>query len=191
MKNSSKTQKALALGTLLLTTGFTSLAPASAHDQLLSVTPEANSNLTEAPEEIVLNFSGEIMDLDGANQVRIVDADGNSLTDGEPEVQGTTLTQKLVQDDSQHDTYTVSWRVVSSDGHPIQDSFTYTIGDGASAASSVAPATSSATASEEAAVGETTGTTVGFTATNIAIFVAASLLTLGALAAIAVKMRRR
>lgn len=114
--------------------------PAAAHDELVFTNPADGATLTEAPASLELTYSGDIMDVDGANQVRVTNAAGESVTDGTPDIDGKVVTQDLATA-AADDTYTVTWRVVSSDGHPIQGTFTYTVGQGSSSASSTAAAT--------------------------------------------------
>ncbi|MFC6352557.1 copper resistance protein CopC [Rothia nasimurium] len=121
----------------LATASLLGMNPAAAHDELISTNPANGASLPEAPTSLKLTYSGEIMDLEGANQVRVTNAAGESVTDGAPQIAGKTVTQDLATA-SAHDAYTVTWRVVSSDGHPIQGIFTYTVGQGSTAASSSA-----------------------------------------------------
>lgn len=102
------------------------LAPggvATAHDELLSTDPEDGATLQEAPEELVLTFSGQIAQV-GA-QLQVTDADGGDVADGDPVVQGTDLIQALT--DIGSGDYEVIWRVTSSDGHPISGTFDFTV----------------------------------------------------------------
>lgn len=139
---------ALAAGSLL------GMNPATAHDELVSTNPTDGATLTEAPASLELTYSGDIMDVDGANQVRVTNAAGESVTDGDPEVDGTVVTQDLATA-AADDTYTVTWRVVSSDGHPIQGTFTYTVGQGGSTTSATTQAATTGAAEPSA---ENTGT---------------------------------
>lgn len=139
---------ALAAGSLL------GMNPAAAHDELVSTNPADGATLTEAPASLELTYSGDIMDVDGANQVRVTNAAGESVTDGAPEVDGTVVTQDLATA-AADDTYTVTWRVVSSDGHPIQGTFTYTVGQGGNATSATTQAATTGAAEPSA---ENTGT---------------------------------
>lgn len=123
--------------------------PASAHDELISTNPADGATLTQAPASLELTYSGDIMDLDGANQVRVTNAAGDSVTDGEPEIDGTVVTQDLATA-AADDTYTVTWRVVSSDGHPIQGTFTYIVGEGSAADSATTQAATTAAAEPSA-----------------------------------------
>lgn len=123
--------------------------PASAHDELISTNPADGATLTQAPASLELTYSGDIMDVDGANQVRVTNAAGDSVTDGEPEIDGAVVTQDLATA-AADDTYTVTWRVVSSDGHPIQGTFTYTVGEGSSVDSATTQAATTAAAEPSA-----------------------------------------
>lgn len=102
--------------------------PAFAHDELIGSTPVAGSQVDELPAEVVLTFSGVLLDEPGATQVVVTDASGASLVGGDPVLDGTRLTQPL--EGSASGEVTVIWRVVSSDGHPISDEFTFTVGSG-------------------------------------------------------------
>lgn len=139
---------ALAAGSLL------GMNPAAAHDELVSTNPTDGATLTEAPASLELTYSGDIMDVDGANQVRVTNAAGESVTDGAPDIDGKVVTQDLATA-AADDTYTVTWRVVSSDGHPIQGTFTYTVGQGSKVADATAQAATTGAAEPSA---ESTGT---------------------------------
>lgn len=103
--------------------------PASAHDELIAVSPEPDSDLTTAPEEVELSFSGDVMDI--GHQVGVTDSEGRSVTDGPLEPEGNRIVQPLTGAGTEDETYRVVWRVVSSDGHPIEGTFTYDVGSGA------------------------------------------------------------
>ena len=96
---------------------------AVAHDELLTSDPEDGATLQEAPEELVLTFSGQIAQV-GA-QLQITDAEGDDVSDGDPVAQGTDLVQPLT--DLGSGDYEVVWRVTSSDGHPISGAFGFTV----------------------------------------------------------------
>ncbi|WP_312182366.1 copper resistance protein CopC [Arthrobacter sp.] len=110
--------------------------PALAHDELVSATPADGTVLEEAPAEIKLVFSSELMDL--GNQVIVADASGADQVQAEPILNRETLVQKLpALSDGE---YQVSWRAVSSDGHPITGAFSFTVGDPASTDAATDPA---------------------------------------------------
>lgn len=101
-------------------------APASAHDELLSSTPETGQRLTEAPTQVTLTFSADVLDTGAA--VIVADAGGHDWVATEPVLDGATVTVEL-QPDMPAAGYEVRWRVVSSDGHPIAGTVPFTIGD--------------------------------------------------------------
>lgn len=133
MRTMMRTLAAVLLASLMLFGG----AAAQAHDELVSSDPAANATLTQAPTELNLTYSANLMNIEGGNRVRVVDSTGASVAEGEPQVKGTTVTQPLkIKDASADETYTVTWRVVSSDGHPIQGTYTFSVGAGKAAAPS-------------------------------------------------------
>lgn len=115
-----------AAATLLLSIGSLAAAtPASAHDELRSSDPAAGATLETPPEQLTLTFSGEISTEAGATEIQVTDADGTSLTDGDPVVEGAVVTQPLT--DAASGAVTVLWKVVSSDGHPISGELGFTV----------------------------------------------------------------
>ena len=72
---------ALAAGSLLLVAG-----PASAHDELLSTDPAADSSLEALPAQLTLTFSGQLLAEPGATEVQATDAAGTSLIAGDPSI---------------------------------------------------------------------------------------------------------
>lgn len=100
-------------------------APAFAHDELVSTDPSADAVLDALPGQITLTFSADILDAEGSTVVQVTDASGASLTDGAPTVSGIDATQALAGPAS--GAVTVVWRVVSSDGHPIDGTFSFTV----------------------------------------------------------------
>jgi len=100
--------------------------PASAHDSLIDSDPAADSTIEKLPEDLTLTFSAGLIAGEGSTAVVIEDADGNSITDGEPTVDGAMVIQPLVTDAAAGD-YTVLWQVVSSDGHPTDGEFSFTL----------------------------------------------------------------
>lgn len=111
---------AAAVGTLLaLTVAFA--APASAHDTLTGSTPKKGATV-ESPSEIELTYSGSVR----LPRVVVTDASGKEYQSGDPRAVDNKVTAGLngVLPDGE---YTVAWRVVSSDGHPIQGTYTFTV----------------------------------------------------------------
>jgi methionine-rich copper-binding protein CopC len=140
----------LALATTLLgialaaAVGIATAAPASAHDHLVSSDPGDDAALHEPPAAIKLVYSADVL-ATGA-RVAVTGPDGDVET-GEPQVAGETVVATL-PDGLAGGEYTVTWRVVSSDGHPIEGSFGFDVAE--QAAPSPSP-TESGAPSEPAA----------------------------------------
>lgn len=115
----------LALLVALCGLAAVSVAPASAHDRLLGSDPADGAVLDHSPTQITLTFSDEIEAL--GSQVVVVDTLGNELASGTPTIDGTSATLPLGM--LTNSGYTVTWRVVSSDGHPIDGTFGFTVDD--------------------------------------------------------------
>ncbi|WP_114853693.1 copper resistance CopC family protein [Brachybacterium sp. YJGR34] len=109
---------------LLLSVLVAAPPPASAHDTLLSSDPADGDVLETSPEAITLTYSADILAVSPV--VRITDESGTELADITPTVDGPTATATLPEP-LPAGTHTVQWRVVSSDGHPIEGSFTVTV----------------------------------------------------------------
>lgn len=99
--------------------------PAAAHDELIGTDPSADAVLESLPAEITLSYSADVLPDTGATVIEVTDAAGTSLTDGAPEVSGAEVTQALAGPAS--GAVTVRWRVVSSDGHPIDGEFAFSV----------------------------------------------------------------
>ena len=114
----------LALGAALAT------APAaSAHSVLLSSSPAAGSSVATSPEDITLAFNEPIQA--STMEVAVTASSRVVVTEEKPTVSGTIITQKLPPD-LPNDTYTVAYRVISVDGHPVSESLTFSVDDPAS-----------------------------------------------------------
>ena len=111
-------------GALLLAALLALPAPAQAHDTLLSSDPEDGATLETSPEEIALTYSADILEV--SPLVRITDESGTELAEIVPTVEGPVATATLTEP-LPAGTHAVQWRVVSSDGHPIEGTFTLTV----------------------------------------------------------------
>jgi methionine-rich copper-binding protein CopC len=124
-----------------------SAAPASAHDVAESTTPANGAAVTEVPASVAITFNNRPLAIGSGVTVT---AGGENWADGPVEIIDNQAVQKL-REGAPAGEYTVVWRVVSSDSHPIEGTFTFTAtagsttSAGASAgASTSAPASSSA-----------------------------------------------
>lgn len=129
-------------------------SPAFAHDELIGSSPAAGSEVDALPAEITLTFSGVLIDGAGTTQVVVTDASGADITGGDPVLDGTKVTQPLAAS-AAPGLVTVVWRVVSSDGHPVSDQFTFTVAGGSGASPEASASASSPAATSSAAVAPT------------------------------------
>ena len=138
----------IALAAALLTAFLILFAPlsASAHDSLLSSSPEADGTVEALPAELTLTFSAKLIDGEGATEVVVTDPSGASVTDGAATVNGAIVTQPLASDGTVAGVYHVIWKIVSSDGHPTSGEFDFTV---STATEPTAPPTLEPTATAE------------------------------------------
>ncbi|WP_310376398.1 copper resistance CopC family protein [Catenuloplanes atrovinosus] len=128
-------------------------APAYAHNRLTSSTPAEGARLEAAPAQIALTFAESLNPV--YTQVIVSDAAKARVAVSDPVVDGATATVTLAGAPA-HGVYTVAYRVVSKDGHPVQGSYAFTVGSGVpSAAPEVTDPAS--TAAPPAAGGPPTG----------------------------------
>ncbi|MFB8239663.1 FixH family protein [Kitasatospora purpeofusca] len=102
--------------------------PASAHAALQSTDPAQNAVLPAAPQAVTLTFS-EAVSL-SSDSVRVLDPAGRAVDAGSPaHADGKDNTARVgLGSGLANGTYTVAWRAVSEDSHPIGGAFTFSIG---------------------------------------------------------------
>jgi copper resistance protein C len=103
-------------------------APAAAHARLVASTPGDGATLDEPPGEVVLEFN-EMVEAD-FGQLQVSGPDGERLDASAPIGEGTTVRSPLLEPTASG-TYTVAYRVVSADGHPVEGSFTFELTEAA------------------------------------------------------------
>ena len=125
------TQRLGVIYAVVLTAFGLLLAPqlAHAHDVLTDSTPEVDATVETTPQEVRLQFSGQPLDGEGlTNLIRVTDDQGNQWQDGDVTVEGYELAVPLCEGLPQGD-YTVTYRVVYSDGHTGEEGFSFTNAD--------------------------------------------------------------
>lgn len=95
-------------------------APASAHATLVGTDPVDGGVVEQAPEAMVLSFSEPMAQ---PAQVTITGPDGVIVDEDTPEIDGAEVRLPVTLPDA--GVYTVTWRVVSADGHPIDGTFSF------------------------------------------------------------------
>ncbi|QOF75625.1 copper resistance protein CopC (plasmid) [Aminobacter sp. SR38] len=103
--------------------GFMSAVPAFAHATLVGTSPSDGALIERPPEHLTLRFSEPVSPL----LLNLIKPDRTSLALADLEVTDRSL--KIFLPSSLLDgTYVLSWRVVSSDGHPIGGSVVFSVG---------------------------------------------------------------
>ena len=100
-------------------------SPASAHDTVIGTSPGDGETLTTAPTQVTVETSAVPQSI-GSRMV-VTASDGTVLFDGEP-----TITDRVASVELSavaNDGYQVAWRLVSSDGHPIDGTFGFVVDD--------------------------------------------------------------
>jgi len=105
---------------------FLPLSPSYSHSSLVSASPSSESVLVDFPMEIVLDFNEELLVIgqDDPNSVEVFDAAGE-LVSGESKVSGARISAGLSINGN--GSYSVKYRVVSKDGHVIDDSYDFEV----------------------------------------------------------------
>jgi methionine-rich copper-binding protein CopC len=119
MKKSSFAAVVAFAVSLLLGTALA--APALAHTALKSSDPAKNAQV-EAVRKVTLEFTESVR----FPAVLVRGADGRRYESGRPEVDGAKVIQQ-VADSIPPGAYTIAWRVVSDDGHPVVGEIPFTV----------------------------------------------------------------
>ena len=120
--------QALVLLATVLVLLLAGAAPASAHAALRGTDPDDKSVVKQAPRHVTLTFTESVGLLDDSFRVfgpdqRRVHTGEATHADGRSDTARVGLPGKLAQG-----TYTVAWRVVSADSHPVSGAFTFSVG---------------------------------------------------------------
>lgn len=126
------------------------VAPPSAfaHASLIGTTPARGAVLDRPPAQVVLRFDESVSTVEGS--VRVFDGevrrvDGGDVSKPSSEEVAVSLPAALAEG-----TYTVAWRVLSADSHPIRGAFVFSVGEPTGDASGVVEEVLDAQAGSEA-----------------------------------------
>ncbi|PYY60149.1 MULTISPECIES: copper resistance CopC family protein [unclassified Curtobacterium] len=133
--------------------------PASAHSALTSSTPADGAVVTGPLESVDLTFSeAPLAGLDAGLRIQVTDASGADVATGDVTVSGTTMRRAV---DLDRGSYTVLWRYVSPDGHPIEGRLAFEYRAAAPVSTPSASATPTPTAASGAPTPSATATATG------------------------------
>jgi copper resistance protein C len=119
--------KAIVTAGVLLLSVLSVFPSALAHSDLISSDPVAGASLEEMPESFSLTFNEELISIDGesVNTLTLQGIDGNRYELLAPTVVGAVLSAELSAAEYPAETYLLSYRAVSADGHPITGEITF------------------------------------------------------------------
>lgn len=104
---------------------FGAATPAAAHNVLVESAPEDGTSLESSPDVIELTFDQAVQEGD-VNQIAVTGPHGNQWVDDpvaiEQNVARTTLGEL-----GQAGEYTIGYRIISADGHPVGDEIAFTL----------------------------------------------------------------
>lgn len=106
----------------ILLGGLLGLGTAQAHTTLSSATPEPDSTVTEALTNIELKFNTDVEPLSTFKLL----LNGEEQPIGPIEIDGQYLRSAL-SDPLPNGDYTVVWKIVGEDGHPIESQYSFTL----------------------------------------------------------------
>jgi methionine-rich copper-binding protein CopC len=139
--------KRAALGSVLLALGILVAGPATsalAHTDLILSTPDDGAQVATVPDEVELTFSEDL--LPESVVVSVSDSSGMVIRVLELEVDGSDVVVTWPPGLTGTD-YTVNYRVVSQDGHPVTGSVSFSVDSPPSASLPSGVAASSAASS--------------------------------------------
>ncbi|MGV9915110.1 copper resistance CopC/CopD family protein [Streptomyces tendae] len=116
------------LGAVLVLFLLGGAGPASAHAALSSTDPGDGAVLQRAPGHVTLSFSESVGLRD--DSFRVLDPGGHRVRTGATgHAEGRSDTARVALPAGLGEgTYTVAWRVVSADSHPVSGAFTFSVG---------------------------------------------------------------
>ena len=150
--------------------------PASAHEELVSSDPSESGVLEALPSRAILTFSGAVAEV---HEVTVTGPDG-SVANGAATAVGAEVRQNLWA--GPDGAYTLTYDVLSADGHEIAGEIRFEVGDGLPA--EVRAAGSSASSASTASEDDSDGTLRG-------VVVPAAVVLLSGACALVIRQRRR
>ena len=115
-------KRLIALTLLLMASAF----PVNAHSTLVSSNPAADSTVVDFPMEVTLTFNEELLKVgqENPNKVEVFDESG-VLVSGASVLSGASIAAPVGINGN--GAYTVKYRVVSKDGHVLEDEYQFNV----------------------------------------------------------------
>lgn len=101
--------------------------PANAHSQLVDANPRPNAVVKVAPKQIVLTFNEDLLSLgESSNVITVTNSRNRLVGTTNLSVSGAKLSVQF-RSNLTPGRYTVWWRALSGDGHPISGKYRFTV----------------------------------------------------------------
>jgi methionine-rich copper-binding protein CopC len=119
------------------------------HGQIVTSYPLMDSVSSPTPSQVWIEFDGQLQLIEGevVNTLKVTDSTGLVVSSEEAVIEGAKISTQ-VSDQSVGGVFTVQYRIVSEDGHPVEGSYTFEASPGFEATEMIEP-TTTATASDE------------------------------------------
>mgnify|MGYP002634967978 CR=1 FL=1 len=111
-----------------------------AHGQIVTTYPLMDSVSSPTPSQVWIEFDGELQLIEGevVNTLKVIDSTGLVVSSEEAVIEGAKISTQ-VSDQSVGGVFTVQYRIVSEDGHPVEGSYTFEASPGFEATEMVEP----------------------------------------------------
>ncbi len=110
----------------LLLISLSQTTEAYAHSSMIEQFPKGNATISDMPLEVKLTFDEELLDLGSGNFVTVKDPSGKEITTGPTALLSSRISRKLTAS-TLPGKYSVSYRVVSADGHVVEGTYQFTL----------------------------------------------------------------
>ena len=119
--------KRVSIGLLaLLLFSISNIYSSSAHSSMIEQFPKGNETISDMPLEVKLSFDEELLDLGSGNSVIVRNPEGTEITTGPTVLLSSKISRKLAAS-TMPGKYSVSYRVVSADGHVVEGTYQFTL----------------------------------------------------------------
>jgi len=119
--------KRVSIGLLaLLLFSISNIYSSSAHSSMIEQFPKGNETISDLPLEVKLSFDEELLDLGSGNSVIVRNPEGTEITTGPTVLLSSKISRKLTAS-TLPGKYSVSYRVVSADGHVVEGTYQFTL----------------------------------------------------------------
>jgi len=116
----------LVVSFVFVCTTLLSVPISSAHVEIVSSFPDQFANVNPIPTQVMIEFSGELQNLDGEilNSIEVTDSTGLVVSYDDTVIEGAKIVTKI-SGQSAAGVFIVKYRVVGQDGHVIEGEYTF------------------------------------------------------------------